>query len=276
MRIKELHVYPVKGAAGISLGQADLDAFGIRHDRRWMIVAEGDGGFITQRNHPRLALLGTGLEEEALVLRSPGAGELRLPLEAPPGPRRRVRVWEDEVEAVDAGDGAAALVSAHLAVAARLLYMPGDSFRQADLDYARPGDRVSFADGFPLLLISRQSLDELNRRLAEPVSMLRFRPNVVVDGAGQPHAEDRWRVVQLGAVECDVVKPCARCTVTTVDQATGVAGKEPLRTMADYRRWNGKVWFGQNVVHRSAGTLHVGDAVRVVEEGEARPTMGGP
>jgi uncharacterized protein len=276
MRISELHVYPVKGAAGIALQQAELDSFGIRHDRRWMIVAEADGAFITQRDHPQLALLLTQLEPDALVLRSRHAGEVRLPLEPSGGARRSVGVWADEVDADDSGDEAASFVSAHLDIRARLMYMPGSSMRQADLDYARPGDRVSFADGFPLLLISQQSLDELNARLDEPVPMLRFRPNVVVDGAPAPHAEDAWRSVRLGSVTCDVVKPCARCAVTTVDQATGVPGKEPLRSLADYRRWDGKVWFGQNVVHRGTGTLSVGDAVSVLEEGVARPVIVAP
>jgi uncharacterized protein len=155
-------------------------------------------------------------------------------------------------------------VSAHLDTDARLLFMPDTTMRQADLAYAEPGDRVSFADGFPLLLITQQSLDELNRRLTEPLSMLRFRPNVVVHGAAVPHEEDSWRSIRLGSVPCDVVKPCARCAVTTIDQATGIAGKEPLRTLAEYRRWDGKVWFGQNVVHRDTGMLRVGDEVEVL------------
>jgi uncharacterized protein len=263
MELSAVSVYPVKGAAGISLERASLDSFGIRHDRRWMVV-DGSGTFTTQRDCARLALLGTALEADALVLRSEHAGVVRLPLQPDPGPVRRVRVWEDEVEAVDAGAEAAAFVSAHLDRAARLLYMPDSTVRQVDPAYARPGDRVSFADGFPLLLISQASLDELNRRLAEPVEMARFRPNLVVAGAAAPHAEDTWRALRIGDVECDVVKPCARCVVTTINQSTAVAGREPLHTLAQYRRWDGKVWFGQNVVHRGAGELQVGDVVEIL------------
>lgn len=272
MHISELHVYPVKGCAGIPLQRAVLDTFGIEHDRRWMVVTAA-GEFVTQRTHPSLALLRTALEPDALVLRSRQAGEVRLPL-VPDGARRTVRVWRDDVEAIDTGDNAASFVSDHLGAAVRLMYMPEGTVRPADTDHARPGDRISFADGFPLLLITQQSLDELNRRLGEPLPMQRFRPNVVVDAAPAAHDEDTWRTVRLGAVPCDVVKPCARCVVTTVDQATGRARKEPLRTLAGYRRWNGQVWFGQNVVHRATGAVAVGDRVEVSARGAPRPAIG--
>jgi uncharacterized protein len=272
MTVTELYVFPVKGAGPVPLRVARLDAFGIEHDRRWMIV-DSAGRFITQRNAAELALLLTDLEPDALVLRSRRAGELRLPLQQPPSQRERVRVWNDDVDAVDTGRAAAAFLTVHLGFSARLLYMPDSTLRQADLAYARPGDRVSFADGFPLLLITQESLDELDHRLEKPVPMLRFRPNVVVAGAA-PHAEDTWRRIRIGGVECDVVKPCARCVVTTIDPATATPGHEPLRTLATYRRWDGKVWFGQNVIHRSAGVLVVGDSVQVLEAGAARPLLG--
>jgi uncharacterized protein len=131
---------------------------------------------------------------------------------------------------------------------------------------------VSFADAFPLLIIGDGSLDELNRRLAVPIEMLRFRPNIVIGGMS-PHEEDSWRLVRLGDVECDVVRPCARCVVPTIDPATGSAGVEPTRTLASYRKWDRKVWFGQNAIHRSPGTLAVGAAVEVLETGYAEPPL---
>jgi uncharacterized protein len=269
MQITGLYVYPVKGAGGISIDSAQLDAFGVEYDRRWMVV-DGVGEFVTQRNCPELALLATTLEPGALVLRSARAGELRLPLEPRDGGQRQVRIWNDVVAADDVGEAAASFISKHLDGEARLLFMPRTTVRQADLDFAHDGDRVSFADGFPMLLISQAALDTLNERLPEPVSMLRFRPNVVVSDAAA-HEEDTWRSIQLGAVMCDVVKPCARCSVPTIDPVTARAGKEPLRTLAGYRTWQGKVWFGQNLIHRGRGTLQVGDPVRVLERGDARP-----
>jgi uncharacterized protein len=273
MRVTALYVYPIKGAAPVRPASAALDTFGLEHDRRWMIVDEA-GAFITQRDHPRLALLATDLTEAALVLGSETAGELRLPLR-PTGPSRVVRVWADDVAAVDAGDEAAAFIGAHLGFACRLMHMPDDTLRQVDRDYARTGDRVGFADGFPLLLITQESLDALNHRVGEALPMLRFRPNVVVQGAA-PHEEDTWRRIRIGEVDCDVVKPCARCVVTTVDPATAQTGREPLRTLAGYRRWNGQVWFGQNVIHRGTGRLRAGDAVAVLERGDARPPIEPP
>jgi len=270
MTVTELYVYPLKGAAGIALTAARLDAFGIEHDRRWMIV-DGDGEFITQREHPQLALLATAIEHDALVLAC-GAGTVRLPLQPGGGARRAARIWNDTVEAADAGDDAAALVSTHLGRDLRVVHMPDDVLRQVDTTYARSGDRASFVDGFPLLLIGQGSLDELSRRIGEPVSMRRFRPNVVVAGA-VPHAEDAWRRITIGDVEMEVVKPCARCNVPTVDPGTGETGVEPLRTLARYRRVSNKVFFGQNVIHRGRGTIAVGDSVRVLHMATPRPDL---
>jgi uncharacterized protein len=276
MRVTQLYVYPIKGAAGVPLTAARLDAFGIEHDRRWLVVDDA-GEFITQRNAAGLGLLQPQLEPGSLVLRSARAGELRLPL-APASSglaRVRARVWDDEVEAEDAGAAAASYLRSHLGFGARLLYMPAATVRQVDLAYARPGDRVSFADGFPLLLLTQESLDALARRVGQPLPMLRFRPNIVVAGA-TPHAEDAWQRIRVGRIACDVVKPCARCVVTTLDPATAVGGDEPLRTLATYRRWQGKVWFGQNVIHRAQGAIAVGDGVEVLDAGPARPPLPAP
>lgn len=267
LRVAGLFVYPLKSAAGIALERATLDAFGIRHDRRWMVTAP-DGTFVTQRDEPRLALVRTALEPDALRLDADGAGTLRLPLD-PAGARREVRVWDDDTEGVDAGDAAAAWISAAIRRSARILFMPDDVVRPVDRRFASGSERVSFADGFPLLLLTQASLDELNRRLPEPLPMNRFRPNLVIDGADAPHAEDRWSRLRAGAIELDVVKPCARCVTTTIDQATAVAGREPLRTLATYRRDGSKVMFGQNVIHRSAGILTLGDPVTVLSASDA-------
>jgi uncharacterized protein YcbX len=173
---------------------------------------------------------------------------------------------------MDAGDAAAHTISAHLGTPVRLVHMPDSSVRSVNPDYGRASDRVSFADAFPLLLIAQESLDALNARLAEPIPILRFRPNIVVAG-GRAHAEDEWRRIRLGRIECVVVKPCSRCATTTVDPATGVRGKEPLRTLTTYRSWNQKVWFGQNLIHRQQGEIGVGDPVEVLELGSARPPL---
>lgn len=259
----QINVYPLKSARGIALEAAELDDFGIRRDRRWMVV-DPDGRMVTQREEPRLALIVPELASDRLVLSAPGVGELTLPVTGEDGPRAEVKVWRDNVAGAVVQEAATAWISEYLGAPRRIVYMPDAAFRPIDGRYSPPGRQVSFADGFPFLLISAEALDELNARLASPVPMDRFRPNLVVRGAG-PHAEDGWRRIQVGDVAFDVVKPCARCVITTTDQATGARGQEPLRTLATYRNRGGKVLFGQNLIHAGPGTIRLGDPVSVVE-----------
>ncbi len=265
-RLVGIFIYPLKGARGIALESARLDALGFRHDRRWMVV-DPAGTFVSQRTSPRLALVRPALAGDALVLEAPGHPPLELP--PPPEARRQaVRVFDDAVEAAPVGDAADAWISAFLGLPARIVAFPADAVRPVDRRYARRAtDRVAFVDAYPCLLISQASLDLLNRRLAEPVPMDRFRPNLVVAGTA-PHAEDGWRRLRVGDVVFHVVKPCARCTVPAVDQATGIPGQEPLRTLATYRKVGSKVLFGQNLIHEAPGTVAVGQEV-VVEEVQA-------
>jgi uncharacterized protein YcbX len=264
-RLADIYFYPLKSARGIRLDSAELDDFGIRYDRRWMVVDDA-GDLVTQREAPRMALVRTAVADGALTLEAPGRPALALPLDGrgTDGARRRVRVWDDLCDGADQGDAAAAWISGHLGARVRIVRMPDDVVRPIQPNVARAEGRVSFADAFPMLLISQESLDELNRRLDAPLPMNRFRPNVVTTGSA-PHAEDGWRRIRIGAVECVVAKPCARCTVTTIDQDTAEKGIEPLRTLAAYRERSRKVLFGQNVAHRSRGRIAVGDAVEVLD-----------
>jgi uncharacterized protein len=181
-----------------------------------------------------------------------------------------VRVWNDQCAAADAGDGAARWLSAALGRPVRLVWMPDGADRRTDPDYDPLGARVSFADGYPALLAGEASLAALNARLAVPLPMERFRPNVVVTGEAA-FGEDTWRRFHIGAVPFDAVKPCARCAVTTIDQDTAERGPEPLRTLATFRRGPSGVLFGMNVVHRGGGVLRVGDPVTVETRG--RPAV---
>jgi uncharacterized protein len=259
-RVTELHVYPLKGAHGVAVREMQIDDFGPHGDRRWLAV-DGNGTFISQREVHRLALVRTALDGAALVLSADGHGSVRVeaPLE---GERRRVRIWHDEADAIDAGAEGAAWLSTLLGQDVRLVRMPDDSIRPVDATYGQPGDRVSFADALPFLIASQASLDVLNARLPEKLPMNRFRPNIVVGGVG-PYAEDGWTRIRVGAVPLDVVKPCARCVVTTIDQETAVAGREPLRELARYRKVGAGVMFGMNAIHRGRGAIRVGDAVEI-------------
>jgi len=198
-----------------------------------------------------------------LQLEAPGMSPLEVPIEREPGPTVRVSVWKDESAALDEGRTAAEWFSAYLESSARLVRLANDDARPLGAPSAQPGDRLSFADAYPFLLLSEASLDGLNRRLSLPLPMDRFRPNIVITGCG-PHAEDRWRLVRIGEVDFRVAKPCARCVITTTNQRTGERGREPLRTLATYRLQDGEVLFGQNLVHGGRGVIRVGDRVVVL------------
>ena len=269
--VTDLTVYPVKSCAGIRLDRAEVTPTGFAHDRQLMVV-DAEGEFVSQRSEPRLALVRvTMLDGGALRLEAPGVQALEVDLTADAG-RREVVVWGDRVMAASVGPSGDRWLSAFLDRPCALVRMPADTVRAVDPDEAGPGFRVGFADGYPFLLLSEASLDELNRRLERPLTMDRFRPNLVVDGC-PPHAEDGWRRVRIGEVVLRVVKPCSRCTVTTVDQATGERGVEPLATLATYRRSGRHVMFGQNLVPETTGVITVGDPVEVLESGPPRPEL---
>lgn len=264
-RLARIYTYPVKSCGGVELGRAELGDRGLRHDRRYMLV-DGEGRFLSQRRLPRMALISVSIAGDALLLSAPGISELALPLEPAAselGPRLPVRVFGDTWGAV-VGAEADRWFGESLRAECRLVYMPDDVVRPVDPRYARSGDRVSFADGFPLLMFSEASLADLNSRLPEPVTEDRFRPNLLVSGA-RAFEEDGWRRLCIGGVTLRVAKPSSRCTITTVEQATGERGKEPLRTLAGYRRFGGKVMFGQNLAHDAPGELAAGQPVEVLE-----------
>ncbi|MFL5401832.1 MAG: MOSC domain-containing protein [Gemmatimonadales bacterium] len=259
LRLAGLNVYPIKGARGIALDNSEVDGFGLRHDRRWMVV-NPSGEFLSQRTHPRLALIAPAIQDGTLRVTAPEMPPLELPLHPADAVRSRVAVWRDFCPASWLGEEPAGWFSEFLDCACTLVHMPDRVVRPADPAFAPAGTRVSFADGFPFLLISEESLADLNRRLAAPLPMNRFRPNLVVAG-GEAYAEDEWREITIGEIAMQVVKPCGRCVVTTTDQMTAERGKEPLRTLATYRKQGGEVMFGQNVVHQKQGQLRVGDQV---------------
>jgi MOSC domain-containing protein len=272
LSIRDLYVYPLKSAAGIRMEAVELDAFGFAGDRRWMIVDDA-GRFLSQRELPRLSLLRAQPDGPHLRLDMPGLSTLTVTAPGPSAARVPVTIWDDRCEAIEAHDDTRAWLRDALGVACRLVYAPDDMRRLVDRTYANSDEQVGFADAFPILVIGDGSLDDLNARLTakgEPaVPMNRFRPNIVVSGAA-PYAEDGWQRVAVGhgdrPLHLDIVKPCARCVTVTVDQAKGIAGKEPLTTLSTYRRHNGKVYFGQNVIHRGIGTLRVGDTIRVIAD----------
>lgn len=248
--VASLHVYPVKSCRGIAVDSFRVTDTGPEWDRRWMIVRPG-GMFITQRSHPAMATIAVAIEGSTLRLSAPG----RMPLELPVDHAGRswpVVVWRSECLGIDAGDEAAAWLTEALGEPLRLVRQDPARPRLANPDYAGPDPHpVSFADAYPVLMISRASLEDLNRRLPEPIPMARFRPNVVIDGV-EAYAEDAMTCFRAGAVVLRGIKRSDRCAITTTDQETGARHprQEPIRTLKTYRydRALKGVVFGQNCV----------------------------
>ena len=263
MTISEINIYPIKSAKGIALQTALVERRGFQFDRRWMVVDDA-GVFMSQREFPRLALISVELNSDRLSVNAPGMGTLSILFQQRNGDSIRVQVWDDIVQAVSVGEAARKWFGEFLGVACQAVFMPEDSVRPVNPKYAVNKDIVSFADAFPLLLISESSLGDLNARLTKPVPMNRFRPSIVVREC-EAFAEDRWKRIRLGEVVLHIVKPCSRCVTTTVDQATGIRGKEPLATLSQYRKIGDKVFFGQNAIPAMTGLLRIGDRVEVIE-----------
>ena len=256
LRLSEITIYPIKSAGGISLSSVQLDDRGLELDRRWMVVDE-HGLFLTQRTIPRMALITVGLHSDHLAVGARGMRNLTIPFSESPQRTKLVQVWSDSLDALDCGDDASSWFTEFLGLGCRLVRMKEEGVRFANPNYA-PEAPVAFTDAFPVLLISQASLGDLNSRLAEPVPMNRFRPNIVIEGS-EAFEEDSWKSVRIGSVDFRVVKPCSRCTVPTVNQNTGERGKEPTVTLSTYRVRDSKICFGQNLVHENKGILNIGD-----------------
>ncbi|HET7203984.1 MAG TPA: MOSC N-terminal beta barrel domain-containing protein [Steroidobacteraceae bacterium] len=257
-----LFVYPIKSCRGTSVASAELTWSGLQHDREWMVVTP-EGRFLTQRETPRLALVAPDLRSDALVVTAPGMEPLVLALDDRSGARREVVVWRDACEAIDAGEAAAGWFSAFLGRPLRLVRFDAARRRRTDPQWSGGLDgETRFTDGFPLLVLSRASFDDLNARLPAPLPLDRFRTSLLLDGC-EPYAEDRMHELAAAEATIRIVKPCTRCVITTTDQATATRdGEEPLRTLRTYR-WDAKlrgVAFAQNAIVASGAPaeLHVG------------------
>ncbi|MFC3334372.1 MOSC domain-containing protein [Flavobacterium palustre] len=268
LQLSEIWIYPVKSLGGIALKEAKVTVRGLENDRRWLLVDE-NGLFVTQREHPELALFQPEMDSEFLKITHKGKQSEALKVSvATDYPKLKskikVQIWEDEVEAYEVSDNANAWFSERLGFVAKLVYMPEENHRKVDPDYAVSADNeTAFSDGFPFLLIGQSSLDDLNSRLAIPVPILRFRPNIVFTG-GEAYEEETWKEFTIGSLVFYGVKPCGRCVMTTVDPENGnFAGKEPLHTLSQYRKVGKKVIFGQNVIAGQEGVLQIGNMLRI-------------
>ncbi|NRQ30547.1 MOSC domain-containing protein [Nonomuraea sp. NN258] len=271
MKLASIHYYPVKSTAGHATDEAEVQPWGLAGDRRYCVTDES-GQLLTAREHPRMLSCVPRLDGDTLTLTGPHAEPLRV---VPTGGLSTIQVWRTPVELTDCGEEAAAWLSALIGTPVRLKWLDDPTRRPVNPAYGRPEDRVSLADGYPLLLTTTASLARLNdwvaetaaergEDLPEPLPMGRFRPSVVVDGADRPFAEDEWKRVRVGEVDFRVTKGCDRCVLTTIDLATYAKGKEPIRTLSKHRKWDGKVWFGINLIPDAPGRIVRGDEVVVL------------
>lgn len=255
-----LFVYPVKSCAGISLTNANLVERGFEFDRQWTVVND-KGLCLTQRDFPKMALIGTGITP---------AGELQL--EAPGQPPHTVSprssddiiistVWGNDCESIDEGDAAAAWLQQYLQTSCRLMRVAPGNTRQTKKSLPDgTTKKITFVDDSPLLVVSQESLNDLNQRMEAPIPMDRFRVSIVIEGLGA-YAEDELAEITIGGLSLFKAKPCARCVITTIDQLTLEKGREPLNTLATYRMVNNKVLFGTYFLHQKIGTISVGAKV---------------
>lgn len=261
--VASLIYYPIKACRGFEVDETDVERMGLADDRRMMAVTP-EGGFLTQREHPRLALVTPAISGEKLTLSAPNTDSLTISIQKS-GPTRPVDIWRSKgVQAVDQGEAAAEWFSDWLGTSVWLMHLAEGYIRRVSEKYAvNEDDHTGFADGYPILLASEESLADLNARLETPIPMNRFRPNVVVKGC-EPFAEDTWTRIRIGEIKMAIVKPCARCVVTTIDKETLEQNKEPLKTLASYRRRDSEAMFGQNVIPLNEGRLRLGMSVEIL------------
>ena len=272
LELTEIWRYPVKSCRGEQLTEAAVEPWGLAGDRRWMIV-DGAGDAVTARDYPPLVLVTPRVEDGKITLSGPGLPEVTVPV--PSGADLvPVSVWGYDLLASPA-DGVASLwLTGIVGVPVRLVYLDDPTRRSPNPAYSQDGDLVSLADGYPLLLTNEASLDAVNGWIAAgpmpaegPIPMRRFRPNVVLAGA-PAWAEDNWRRLRIGPVTFRVAKGCDRCVFTTIDPDTAKRGHEPLFALARHRRWDGKIWFGVNLIPDATGAdavIRAGDPVEILE-----------
>jgi uncharacterized protein YcbX len=266
LRVSQLFIYPIKSLGGIELTSARVTDRGFEHDRRWMLV-DRNNRFLSQRERAEMALLKVTIQTDGLlVIHAVSRKQILIPFEPQTTQLGEFTIWDDICVGQYVSAAADEWFSQILDIDCRLVYMPHHSERVVDPEskYVIEHKLTSFSDAYPFLLIGQSSLDELNSRLAIPIPINRFRPNIVFTG-GEPYAEDTMAQFTIGNVEFAGSKLCARCNIPTIDQDTAIAAKEPTRTLAQYRRRKNNVYFGQNLVHTGKGIISVGDEIKVIQ-----------
>ncbi len=264
--VSNLTYYPIKACRGFDLTESHIERRGLVNDRRMMVVTP-EGEQVTQREYAKLALVIPTLKNDLLSLSAPKFNSIQFAIQKT-GNARPVNIWHTKgVNAIDQGDESARWLSDWLGAPMRLVHITDGVQRKLNPDFAvHANDHTGFADGYPILIASEASLQDLNSRLdaSRPLPMNRFRPNIVVKDCG-PFEEDTWKRIRIGGVEMALVKPCDRCVVTTIDKETLEQSKEPLKTLNTYRKQIGGVMFGMNIIPLNEGQIKTGMSVEILE-----------
>jgi len=265
LSVSQLFIYPIKSLGGIELSSAEVDIRGLKNDRRWMLV-DNNNQFMTQRENHAMALLKTAILNDRILISNKHKPDERIhiPVAITNSKKIRVRVWNDDCDVLEADASINNWFTHQLEQECKLVYMPEDSLRVVDTNYASGEEITSFTDGYPILLLGQASLDDLNSRLEEKLPINRFRPNIVFSG-GKPYEEDEMEQFIINGINFFGVKLCARCPIPTIDQESAVKNKEPLKTFSTYRQLNNKIYFGQNLLHKGKGIIHVNDSIEVLK-----------
>ena len=263
LTLSEINIYPIKSLAGISLQSSEVEERGLKYDRRWVLVDDSNT-FFTQRDFPEMALIKVEIANYGLKLqhKKKNINHLTIPFDFNHSKRDKVVIWDDTVLGEFYNNQIDDWFSEILGIKCHLVKMPESTKRVVDETYAK-NKTVSFADGYPFMIIGQSSLDDLNSRMEKPIPMNRFRTNFVFTG-GKPFEEDNWKQFKVGEITFEAVKPCARCVITTTDQETAERASEPLLTLSKFRKVNNKVMFGMNLISHSQGIIKVGDKIEIL------------
>lgn len=269
--LSEIFIYPVKSLAGIKVSKWPVNAKGLLHDRKWMLI-DHNNQFLSQRSVPKMVLIKTQITDQELILSTSTSGSISLPLNPTDGNECLSTIWNDQCIAKSTNIKADQWLSNFLEIDCKLVYQPEETIRQVDPNFALSTDKVNFSDGFPFLITSEASLQELNKAMKLDIPMLRFRPNLVISNC-ESYAEDSWREISINQITFRLPKPCSRCAVPTIDIETATSNKEPLTTLNRLRKWNKHVYFGQNALHNDDGVLSIGNTVQIIRTGPRQPPL---
>jgi len=269
--LTDIFIYPVKSLTGIKVSTWPVTEKGLLHDRKWMLI-DSHNQFLSQRRAPKMALINTQLTETELILSTETSGSISLKIDPQDGTEIISTIWNDQCPSKTMSKQADRWLSDFLDIECKLVYQPENVTRPVDPNYARSSDKVNFSDGFPFLITSEASLNSLNQAMELQLPMQRFRPNLVISQC-ESYAEDSWREISINNISFRLPKACSRCSVPTIDTETAQTGKEPLTTLNRLRKWNNKVYFGQNALHNNTGTLSVNSPVEINLTGSNQPPI---